>query len=402
MASLLALAACGGDDGEAERRDGAAADVAPIDSAGDSADPDLGADLGAGDGSSLDGPTDMMGPAPLERAAILTSGGGAGFISLIDIATLAATPDVQAAPGNATARYTNGRLHIVDRIMESVTIREVDAGLTLHKTFSIGSGSAIPQDICCTGPNRCYVPRLADPDMLIVDPQAALEVVGSIDLSSLDVDGNPNAYTCQRYLGELFVGLKHLIDPGQTARTPGRIAVIDLGTETVTGSFDTPTAGPFTRIQMDGDGPTGWIGEAGLTGIADGALVDLDLATPSATESQVNETDLDANLYRFAVCDSGEAWVIDISLTPPGPPVTSLRKADLVTGTVDPPLYSTAGAELGWIAADEMNRIWVADRSAAPGIRVWNCDGTLLSPDPNPISVGTYAPNAEGTITFIP
>jgi hypothetical protein len=402
LATIVLLAGCGGggsagptSDGppDALPQDAGAADGI-VDRAGGGGD-------AARDAGAQDAAADAM-PQPPGRAVILTT----GALGLIDVETLVSTTDVQAAPPNATARYTNGQLFVVDRTNDGITIREVDAGLSFVKTFSVGPGGAspaVPEDVCCTAADRCFVPRRQDPGLLLIDPQAAIEVEGEIDLSSLDADGNPNAYTCLAHAGQLFVGLSRWMGSGQTPQSPGGVAVIGIGAEALIDDFDTATLGPVTRFQK-GAGATAWLGEAGLTGITDGALDEVDLGAHSAGATPVDETDLGANLYRFAVCDSGEAWMISIGLNPPGPSATSLRKVDLGSGTADTPLYSTSGPDLTWIAADSMDRIWVADRSAAPntGIRIWNCDGTPLSPDPSPIDVGLHPPSGEGAITFVP
>jgi len=367
---------------------------------------------GAEDGGVfLDGSSDMEsdaheGAAPLSMATVLVSSsdGLSGGLSMIDLETLEADPLVEVASGDAIGRVWFGKLYVVNRFgSDSVQVHDPDNDLDLVKEFSVGSTTDNAQDICCVSPSKCYVPRLQDSEVLIVNPLADDEMSGSVDLSDAADDGVPNADACYVANGNLLVALANLddADPFFSPMSPGAIAVIDSETDEVTAVHETTAHNPAAGFVDEPEGATALLGSVGDWSVLDGGWDRIDLDTGEPQGIVVSEADLGGDVAHLAVCSTGDAYAIVNRCDEEFNCSTPLVPIDLDTGEVGEPVLDPGAFALTWVAADDRGRLFVADRrvdGSPTGIWVYGCDGTRLTDEP--IDVG-LPPAFDGVIRFL-
>jgi DNA-binding beta-propeller fold protein YncE len=179
--------------------------------------------------------------------AVIVSGsfvpGEPGVMAVLDLDTL----DVRnrVAPNGAVAedpmiRRIGDELFVVNRasgnnvtIIDARTFRVVDQ-------LATGAGSN-PQDVAVVG-NKLYVPAFQTAGVVVVN-RASGETT-TIDLASLDPDGQPNCITAYAVDTDVYVACE-LLDENFSARGPGKVVVIDTATDTVRTTLTLANNNPF-------------------------------------------------------------------------------------------------------------------------------------------------------------
>lgn len=336
------------------------------------------------------GPDAMPGTEPDLATAVIASGdfNVTGILSAVRVPQGVVTPNVVAgvAGGDPFLRHFGDEIFIINRDSgDNVTILD-EHSFSLVQQIATGTGGN-PQDVAPVG-RKLYVAELAATGVVVIDRDAP-DTRTTIDLSALDAaDGHPDCVSVAAVGDRVFVACG-ILDSNFQPRGPGKIAVIDSKTDTVTSSFDLPDknpAGYLTQVAgLDGDlvialapdfqkfdtgglarvstGATpaahGYaVTNAALGGIANhldlspdgkslwidataydanfnlsGKVVALDLATlalaPSAmTPSSVLATDV-------AACPNGFAAVVDSTFGAAGVRIFRPDGSEMTTGAVD-------------------------------------------------------------------
>lgn len=295
----------------------------------------------------------------------LSADGNRGAVSLLSLQTLDALKQLDSHT-DAVVRYHDQRLYVLNRKgADTIQVHEAKGDFAEIATFSAGDGTANIQDICCDTREKCFVPRLDDPTMLIVNPEAETEegfTLGSIDLSSLDPDGNPNAASCTVFGRRLAVTLRHLTAAG-TAEPPGGVAFFDLSMDppALLSVLDTESGNPVTGF-LHKTNSTALVGQSGRPGLLDGAIESINAETRASGGILLTEEQLGGDLVGFDACTTGQTWAIADQ-----DGNTSLHAVDLAEfgqpGDARPARITTEGPNLRGIVADPCGRVWVTDTS---------------------------------------
>jgi len=308
-------------------------------------------------------------------AAVLTvdAQGSNGELVLVSMQTLGVREEPRiVTTGDAVARHIDGRLYVLNRFgFDSIQVYDVENDFSqVGEEFAVGDGTTNIQDICCSNRQQCYVPRLDHPSVAIINPEGEDDesrMLGSIDLSGLDEDGNPNAAGCYLSGSRLAIALQRL-DALYSPQTPGQIAFYDVTSDPpqLLSVMDTAAPNPFTRFVKKSTG-TALIGEVGRFGVMDGVLEVVDLESRSTGGTLLTEEDLEGDLVDFVNCTTGQTWAIAAASDGD----TRLHAVDLAIddqpGNARPARISTDGWRLTGLSADLCGRIWVADRDVPNG-----------------------------------
>lgn len=215
------------------------------------------------------------------RAFVLTTDFSTGSLSTVNLTTRAVSQDVEPAGSDATFRWYQGKLYIVNRFGGD-NIQVVD-GATLNtvRQFSTGNGSN-PQDICFVSPTKAYVTRYELGDLLIVNPATGTSP-GVIHLGAFaDADGIPEMSRMVRVDRYVFVALQRLNrNAGFTPTDSSLVAVIDTQTDTVVDvdpvhpgvqAIKLTGKNPVTTFEFDRATSRLLIGCVGFFGALDGGI----------------------------------------------------------------------------------------------------------------------------------
>jgi hypothetical protein len=302
-------------------------------------------------------------------AAVDTSGAAGGSLEVVDLATFVVR-EVASTSADAASRYADRRLYVIDRAAGSIQALDTENDFApVGEAISVGAGTD-PQDICCVSREECYVTLLSDPHILILNPEAknqADRMLGSIDLTSLDDDGNPNSAACLITGSRLAVALRRLDDgaPDLAPRSPGRIAFVDLAADppVVASTLDTVAPDPSTRF-LPQSGGTALIGERGESGATDGVIELVDLTNRASLGARLTEQELGGDLLAFDKCTTSQVWALAETATG-----TALHPVELGTaeqpGHARPPPLETEGSRLTGVSADPCGRIWMGESTSA-------------------------------------
>ena len=301
-------------------------------------------------------------------AAVLTTDFTSGALSRVDLSTFRVEPNLFTTHSDAVLRHIDNRLYVLNRYpMDSIQVYDTTGtGLVrVGEEFSVGDGTANPQDICCSNRELCYVTRLGNPAVLIVNPETGKEL-GAIDLSSLDTDGNPDASSCFLAGTTLAVALQRL-DASFDPQAPGQIAFIYVATDppSLASTLDTAAPNPFGRFHALSNS-TARIAEVGsLGGVTDGFLEDIDVGNRASLGKVLSEEELGGDVVGFDTCATGETWAIGADAAG----TTRLHSIDLPLGKgkghARPAHFEAENYRLTSIAADPCapGHIWVSDRN---------------------------------------
>jgi hypothetical protein len=276
---------------------------------------------------------------------------------------------------------SNGRAFLVVRDQDLVFELDPACGTpTARYSAHLGShaGASDPYDVAVARDGSMWIPLYAAPTLLVLAPGGA--VARTIDLSSYDGDGNPEASAIaivETPAGEkAFVALQRL-SPGYQALQPSWMLRVDVATGAVEAHVELAGRNPFGMRQ---DGAALWLAEPGSFGSASDALAGVERfdTSTSTTALVAREPDLGGSVAEVVVHGGcGVAIVADATAVN----ATSLVTFDPATGKATAagarsPL-ATAGYDLqgmAWVRG----ALLVGDRSsrAATGYPVHAFDVT--------------------------
>ena len=279
--------------------------------------------------------------------------------------------------GDPALASSNGRLFFLARDLD--TIFELDPECAKPRTKldvsdASSRGSTNPQDVAAASDGALWIPRFNVPTLLVLAKNGDKP---TIDLSSRDPDGNPNASAIRiENVGgaeKAFVALERLDDnpaPGVYffSRLPSSMLRIDVATKNVEAEVMLAGRDPFGTIaEANGAFFLAAPGNFDSASETDAGIERFD-PTTFTTTYLLKESDLGASVTEVAVSGScGAAIVAD--------PTHDVNATSLVTfdadhgtpyATASNAILSTAGFDLSGLAW-RGTTLLVGDRRAAAG-----------------------------------
>lgn len=252
------------------------------------------------------------------RAFVLTTDFSTGSLSTVNLVTRAVSQDVEPAGSDATFRWFQGNLYIVNRFGgDNVQVVDGTTLNTVHQ-WSTGNGSN-PQDICFVSPTKAYVTRYESGDLLILNPQTGASP-GVIHLGAFaDADGIPEMAHMIRVERYVFVALERLSRPSYQPTDSSLVAVIDSQTDTVV-DVDPVAPGvqailltgknPITQFEFDRTSSRLLIGCVGAFGVLDGGIEWIDPVNFRSLGFAVTESALGGELADITWWRSDHSYAI--------------------------------------------------------------------------------------------
>ncbi len=199
--------------------------------------------------ASHDGPiSDAPPPTP---TAIVVSGdftpGHPGVMAAIDTATATAhaVGPALAIGDDPVLRKVGGELFVVNRSDgNNVTILDATT-YALVDQLGTGAGSN-PQDVAVKG-TKLYVPVYGGSGVAVLTRGS--QTITTIDLSSLDPDGQPNCMSAYLAGGDVYVACQ-MLDENFAPRGPGKIVVIDTSTDQVKTTITMQSKNPLALFEQ--------------------------------------------------------------------------------------------------------------------------------------------------------
>src|SRR5215470_4097512 len=150
-----------------------------------------------------------------------------------------------AVSGDPVLRAYGKKLYVINRTAGNITIVDTTnaSDWTIEAQFSTGSTSN-PQDVAVAG-NKLYVATYSGPGVQVFD-LTTKTMTKTIDLSSYDPDGSPNAQSVAVVGGLAYVTLD-LLDTATppSPRGLGKVVVIDTSNDTVKTALDLNFSNPY-------------------------------------------------------------------------------------------------------------------------------------------------------------
>jgi DNA-binding beta-propeller fold protein YncE len=333
-------------------------------------------------GDNFAGPPDAptADAAPPPARAVIAAGsftpGEAGVLSALAFDPLKVTQRVAptgAVGGDPMLRRAGGELFVVNRTEGNVTILDA-ATFAVRGQLATGAGSN-PQDVAATE-RELFVPALASAGVLVIERATGART--TIDLSSLDPDGEPNCISVYLVGADVYVACG-LLDGSFMPRGPGQIVVLDATSHAVKASFPLVHTNPFGHFERLPDGVLG----GGLviptvpsfTDFSTGCVERVETgASPKAGGCVVSNQQLGGFAARLDVQDRlglPLLWLIVSSFT--SGPRGNLQGYDLETRTLWPIPISPPSQVLADLAVCPNGMIVVADQTtSANGVRVYD------------------------------
>jgi len=173
-------------------------------------------------------------PIAPTRLLVTTTDFATGAVSLLDLGTGVAQTDVATATTDTIPAWHDGLAVLVHRFQYDyleVVDPQRDWATTGEYALPVGCSEAPnPQSVAFGPDGLAYVPQLASPEIVVLDPRAAPAeaLVGTIDISAFgDTDGNPEASLAIACGDTLWVSVQHL-DRSFTRVGDDELIAIDL------------------------------------------------------------------------------------------------------------------------------------------------------------------------------
>ena len=281
-------------------------------------------------------PSRCGGPA-LERPlfALESDEAAASAVGLVSVdGCLREVADV-AFGGDASLSIAQGRPFVCNR--SAGVCREIDP-VTLSERSVLATTSALgersnPHDLDLDDEGRAWITRYDQASLAIVGRAGALEA--TVDLSSLaDADGKPEMEAIRIVGGRAYVTLERL-DASYRSVGPGVVAVLDVASQKIAGSFALRGENPFGRMRAVGFDATG----LRVTVVTPGSFDDA-----SSSTSGVELVDLEA-----------------------GPSTLVLREVDVGGSITDAVLVTPTEGYAIAAGTDADNPTWVVEFNPSDG-----------------------------------
>ena len=326
-------------------------------------------------------PADAHVPQPIALAVAGDFGSpGVGTVAKLDLKNLAMTLDVAsgAALGDPVVRYIDGNVYIINRFgSSSITILDGKT-LQLVDQFSTGMDSN-PQDVAVVG-DKLYVPATGTAGVVVITRPA--NTTTTIDLSSLDSvganDGKPDCIAAYAVGTKVYVacGMLDSFAPVE----PGKVAVIDTATDTMTSSITLPYSNPSAFFAKSPDDST-YTGDLliptvpSFSSYATGCIARVSTtgATPGASCGPTN-MDLGGYANKVDVTPDGSVLYVAVGTLDANfaNPTGKLRGVDLESGMIWPGALSPTSQLIIDVAACPDGQAVATDQTTnKSGLRVW-------------------------------
>jgi hypothetical protein len=342
-------------------------------------------------------------------------------ISLIDPETRALVRDDCLSSGSVTPTLSlalTGDVTLPTRPQPRNELAVIDRGnaaiiwldpvtCAVKRQLSVSTGfKSNPHDLVAVNAEKAYVTRYATnpapgasandagDDLLIIDPSGA-KIVGRIDLGpyAAPVEGKEILAQPDRAIlaeGKLYVSLASQ-DPGFSAAGEGRLAVIDVATDQVTGTVSLPGMKGCSAMDYLASAKTlvvacgGSFSDADQTAASGIVLVDL-AASPAAVKTTLRAADLGGQPvnFSFVVAPSqGVIWAGMLGQADFTTGMTIVRDAlvqvDPSTGAVTK-LFESDAFQLGRVAGSSNLLLVPEGSSTAPRVHAFGAGAAAANP----------------------
>ena len=334
------------------------------------------------DAPPMDVPIDT--PRTTSRAVVIAGdfmAGNPGVLSTLD--TVARTVMMNVGPAMAVGddpilRHIGNELFIINRADgNNITIVN-DQTLALVEQLGTGASSN-PQDVAVVD-NKVYIPTFGNKGVTVMTRGHTTRTI--IDLSADDPDGKPNCASAFRVGADIYVACGLLDDmmPFFPPRGPGKVYVIDSGTDSVRATLTLHNVNPFGAFEQIPSGAPG-AGELLIPTVfftdGSGCIERITPgATPAAPACLVDNATLGgyASRIAFQVDSSGSML---LAAVPASDFVHSdLRRYNLATNTLLPAPVNPNTQVIGDVETCPTGQLVVSDTTMnANGLRVY--EGTV-------------------------
>lgn len=324
-----------------------------------------------------------------QSAYVVTSDFSTGGLSAVNLNTRVVSSDVATVHSDATLRWFNGLLYVVNRFgQDNIQVINPATGYSTLLQFTTGAGSN-PQDIAFKSATRCYVSRYDRPEIGIYNP-ATGAALGTISLAAFaDADGLPEMARIALVGNRLFVAVQRLNrNAGFTPTAYSLIVVVDTNADTVLDvdpvlpgkqAIQLTLKNPVTTFAYDRDANRLLIGCAGFFGALDGGIEAIDpvaltslgvLATESALGGDVGDVEWWSATHSYAIVSDASYNAHLVSWNP-------------ASGAALASFFTPGGFSLGDCALNDRNELWVCDNAfGAPGLFVFRAGADTLIAGP--------------------
>ncbi|MBI1798980.1 MAG: T9SS type A sorting domain-containing protein [Candidatus Eisenbacteria bacterium] len=327
--------------------------------------------------------------ATQSKAFVVTSDYSTGGLSAVDLTTRAVSVDVSTVYSDATLRWYDGKIYVVNRFgQDNIQVIDPASAYATVLQFSTGVGTN-PQDIAFLTPTRAFVPLYERTALLVCNPQTGA-TLDTISLAAFaDADHLPEMAHVALVGNRLFVAIQRLDRAhGYVPTAYSLVAVIDAQADTVLDA-DPITPGK-QAIRLTGTNPVTTfsyvpstrrllIGCAGSYGAADGGIdaIDVDsmqdlgfIATEATLGGDLGDIEWFSPTHGYAIVSDAFFNANLVSFNPSN---------GALIGTVRSP----GGFSLPDCAVNDRGELYVADNSfTTAGIYVYRAGVDTLITGP--------------------
>ena len=327
--------------------------------------------------------------AAQSTADVVTTDFSTGSFSVANLDTRAVAKDVAGVWSDATLRWYNGKVYIVNRAgQDNIQVLDPAQSYATVLQFSTGSGSN-PQDIAFVSPTKAYVSLYDRQALLVCDPStgATLDTISLAPFA--DADHLPEMAHLALIGSHLFVAVQRLDRLNGYAPTDySLVAVIDTQTDTVI-DVDPATPGvqgitlpaknpvtTFSYVPEDGRLLIGCAGrflqnDGGVAAIDVGSLTSLGvISTEAQLGGDIGDLEWYTGTHSYAIVSDASYNASLVSFNPS-------------TGAKIATVRAPGGFSLPDCAVNDRDELWVADNGiTTAGLYVYRAgtDALLAGP----------------------
>jgi len=312
------------------------------------------------------------------KAFVFGSDWTTGSLSAATLATRAQACDVSSPASDASLRWYDGRLYVVNRFGgDNVQVVHPSTYATTLQ-FSVGNGSN-PHDIAFASASKAYVTRYESADLWIVNPQTGAHT-GTISLAAYaDADGKPEMDRLVMVGPLLFVSIQRIDRPGgYLPDDTAYVAVVDTRADTLV-DCDPAAPGrqairlqltnPVTAFQFDPATSRLLVGCAGNYGALDGGIEWVDPVGLKSAGVAITEAALGGDVGDVVWLGAQKSYAIVADLAAN----TSLVKWRASDGTLLGTIWAPGGYSLADAELNDRGELWVCRNSfAGSALRVYS------------------------------
>ena len=301
-----------------------------------------------------------------------------GSLSVHDLAPRSAHCDVASVNSDASLRWYDGLLYVVNRFgADNIQVVDPATYATLRQ-FTVGNG-ANPHDIAFASPTRAYVTRFDTNDLWVVNPATGAHT-GTVSLAGFaDADGSPEMDRMIMVGPLLFVSLERIdrnngYGPADTAL----VAVVDTRADTLVDcdpgrpgvqAIALKLRNPFTTFQFDPATSRLLIGCVGAFGVQDGGIERVDPVNLASEGVAITEAALGGDVNDVVWGGAAKSWAIVADAAGN----TKFVSWSAATGAALATLWNPGGYVLTDAERNDRGELWVCNGSfSTPAVRVFS------------------------------